>query len=99
MSSRNRHLSAEERQLAPSIHQALLRVSTRIAEGVTDSKQVSREAIAELERKGLRVEYLEIVDPDSIQPVERIAGPVLVACAVWLGATRLIDNVVCAPAS
>jgi pantoate--beta-alanine ligase len=99
MSSRNRHLSAEERQLAPSIHQALLRVSTRIAEGVTDPEQVSREAIAELERKGLRVEYLEIVDPDSIQPVARIAGPVLVACAVWLGATRLIDNVVCAPAS
>jgi pantoate--beta-alanine ligase len=99
MSSRNRHLSAEERQLAPSIHQALLRVSTRIAEGVTDPEQVSREAIAELERKGLRVEYLEIVNPDSIQPVERIAGPVLVACAVWLGATRLIDNVVCTPAS
>jgi pantoate--beta-alanine ligase len=99
MSSRNRHLGAEERRLAPSIHQALLRVSTRISEGVNDPEQVSREAIAELERKGLRVEYLEIVDPGSIQPVERIVGPVLVACAVWLGTTRLIDNVVCTPAS
>lgn len=99
MSSRNRHLSAEERRLAPSIHQALLRLSTRVAEGVTDPVQVSREAVSELERKGLRVEYLEIVDPDSIQPVDRIAGPVLVACAVWLGATRLIDNIDCAPAS
>lgn len=99
MSSRNHHLSAEERRVAPSVYQALLRAQARIAEGVADPGQVSREAVSEMERQGLRVEYLEIVDPDSIQPVDRIAGPVLVACAVWLGSTRLIDNVVCTPAS
>jgi pantoate--beta-alanine ligase len=99
MSSRNRHLRAEERRVAPSIYQALLRAKASIAEGVTDPGQVSRRAVSELEREGLRVEYLEIVDPDSIQSVDRIAGPVLVACAVWLGSTRLIDNIVCTPAS
>ena len=44
-----------------------------------------------------RVEYLEIVDPDDMQPVARIAGPVRVAAAVWLGTTRLIDNMLCEP--
>ena len=99
MSSRNRHLSVEERRIAPSIYQSLLGIQARIAQGVSDSKQASSDAVSEMERQGLRVEYLEIVDPDSIQPVDRIAGPVLVACAVWLGATRLIDNIACTPAS
>jgi pantoate--beta-alanine ligase len=99
ISSRNRHLSAGERRIAPSVYRTLLRVQARIAAGVADPGQVSRQAISELERQGLRVEYLEIVDPDSIQPVDRIVRPVLVATAVWLGSTRLIDNVVCTPAS
>ena len=41
----------------------------------------------------LKLEYLEIVDPDTMQPVDRIAGPVRVAGALWVGSTRLIDNV------
>jgi pantoate--beta-alanine ligase len=45
----------------------------------------------------LKLEYLEIVDPDDMQPVERIAGPVVVAGALWVGSTRLIDNVLCTP--
>jgi len=99
MSSRNRHLNAEERRVAPSIYQALLRIQARIAEGVLDPGQARLGAVSEMERQGLRVEYLEIVDPDSIQPVDRIAGQVLIACAVWLGSTRLIDNVVGTPAA
>jgi pantothenate synthetase len=45
----------------------------------------------------IRVEYLEIVNPERMQPVERIDGPVRIAAAVWIGATRLIDNVLCQP--
>ena len=45
----------------------------------------------------IRVESLEIVDPESMQPVERIDGPVRVSAAIWLGATRLIDNLLSAP--
>jgi len=99
MSSRNRHLSPAERQAAPSIYHALLHVRARIAEGVLDPAQATREASAEMERQGLRVEYLEIVDPDSMQRVEKISGQVLAATAAWLGSTRLIDNIVCAPLS
>ena len=45
----------------------------------------------------LRLEYLEIVDPDDMQPVKRITGPVRVAGALWVGSTRLIDNVLSTP--
>ncbi len=99
MSSRNRHLSPGERRVAPAIYQALLHVQARIAGGVLDPAQVRGAAVAEMERQGLRVEYLEIVDPDSMQPVDQIAGPVLAATAAWLGSTRLIDNIPCTPAS
>jgi pantoate--beta-alanine ligase len=43
--------------------------------------------------KLLRLEYFEVVDPEEMQPVETIMDPVVVAGAVWVGATRLIDNV------
>jgi pantoate--beta-alanine ligase len=99
MSSRNRHLSPAERRIAPSIYTALLGARARIAEGISDPAQVSSEAVSEMQRQGLRVEYVEIVDQDSMQRVERIAGTVLVAAAAWLGSTRLIDNLVCAPAA
>ena len=45
----------------------------------------------------LRLEYLEIVDPQNMQPVAHIAGPVRVAGALWVGATRLIDNLLSTP--
>ena len=46
---------------------------------------------------GLRLEYLEIVDPEDMQPVESITGAVRVAGALWVGGTRLIDNLLCLP--
>jgi pantoate--beta-alanine ligase len=46
---------------------------------------------------GVRLEYLEIVEPRDMQPVEQIDGPVVAAGAIWIGSTRLIDNVICVP--
>jgi pantoate--beta-alanine ligase len=56
---------------------------------------VKRVAAAEIRRDNpsLRLEYLEIVDPADMQPVTVILGPVRVAGALWVGSTRLIDNV------
>jgi pantoate--beta-alanine ligase len=45
----------------------------------------------------VRVEYLEIVGPEDMQPVDEITGPVRVAGAIWIGQTRLIDNILCVP--
>jgi pantoate--beta-alanine ligase len=94
LSSRNQRLSAQERQVALSLARALHLAQRRIREGATGAEAVKREALAALAAQpDLRVEYLEIVDPDDMQPVEVIRGPVRVAAAIRVGATRLIDNV------
>jgi pantoate--beta-alanine ligase len=96
LSSRNQRLSPEERGAAPALYQALCRASELIAAGEVDPDTVKSAAAGVLAgHPAIRVEYLDVVDPRSMQPVEQISGPVLVAAAVWLGGTRLIDNVLC----
>jgi pantoate--beta-alanine ligase len=98
LSSRNRLLSSDERAVAPLLYQALQAAASAVARGESDPQKARREALAVIEcEPRLRVEYFEIVDPEELQPVAEIAGPVLVAAAAWLGTTRLIDNVVARP--
>ncbi len=98
VSSRNEYLSPQERALAPVLYRALQAAQQAIAEGVLDSGKVQKRALAVLEQEqSVTVEYLEIVDPEEMQPVERITGPVRVAGAIRIGATRLIDNLLTAP--
>jgi len=93
MSSRNRHLTGEQRVLAPALYQALLEARRRILAGELAAAEVETAAAATLPPSDLlRLEYLEIVDPATMQPVSTIAGPVRVAGAMWVGSTRLIDN-------
>jgi pantoate--beta-alanine ligase len=98
LSSRNQHLNAAERALAPSLFRALSAARDAVAAGTTDAKdarQRAAEAIPPDER--LRLEYLELVDPRTFQPVATVSGPVVAAGALWVGRTRLIDNVLCTP--
>lgn len=98
MSSRNRRLSPDERRLAPALHRALQRVREAIARGAIDAAALERIGADEIPAAdGLRLEYLAIVDPVDFQPVARVAGPVVAAAALWVGSTRLIDNVTCVP--
>jgi pantoate--beta-alanine ligase len=98
LSSRNRRLSASERQAARTLSRVLFATRERIGAGCVDAAQLKREAQAGFDGEpGLRVEYFEIVDPTEMRPVERISAAVRVAAAVWAGSTRLIDNVLCAP--
>ena len=98
VSSRNQYLSPQERALAPVLYRALQVAQQAIAEGVLESGKVQKRALAVLEQEqSVNVEYLEIVDPEEMQPVERITGPVRVAGAIRIGATRLIDNLLTAP--
>ncbi|OFW01077.1 MAG: pantoate--beta-alanine ligase [Acidobacteria bacterium RIFCSPLOWO2_02_FULL_68_18] len=98
LSSRNQRLNAEERRLAPALYRALCEARRSVAEGTTDPEPVRRAAVAAVPRhEGLRLEYLELVEPDTMQPVESIDGPVLAAGALWVGSTRLIDNLTCDP--
>jgi pantoate--beta-alanine ligase len=96
MSSRNRHLSTAERASAATLYAALSEAKRRIAEGATDAAEIARASLARIPADRVRVEYLSIVNPQTMQPVERVGGPVRVAVAAWVGATRLIDNVLAA---
>jgi pantoate--beta-alanine ligase len=94
LSSRNKYLNGEERKSAPVLYRALQEAASRVRSGEKDASKVREVAVAVLANFPLiRVEYLEIVDPDELQPVATIAGPVRIAGAIWVGATRLIDNV------
>jgi pantoate--beta-alanine ligase len=98
LSSRNQHLNADERALAPRLFQALSAVRDAVAGGASDPAEVKRMAAGLIGNDArLRLEYLELVDPVTFQPVERVTGPVVAAAALWVGATRLIDNVLCTP--
>jgi pantoate--beta-alanine ligase len=94
LSSRNKYLSHRERQIAPFLYKALKEAARSIRSGVKNAAQVRKFALRLLDEDlGMRVEYFEIVDPEQLQPVETIDGPVLIAAAAWLGTTRLIDNI------
>jgi pantoate--beta-alanine ligase len=98
LSSRNQRLSAEERRLAPVLYRALLAAQSEVAEGCQDPNLVKSRAHAVLATQpGVRVEYLEVVEAQNMQPVERITVPVRIAIAAWVGSTRLIDNVLGTP--
>ena len=94
VSSRNRQLAPAERQSATALYRALSEAERQISSRVTDAAAVKAAASAEIPHgPSLRLEYLEIVDPDDMQPVEQVQGPVRVVGALWVGSTRLIDNI------
>jgi pantoate--beta-alanine ligase len=92
MSSRNRYLSPAERAAAPAINRALRRVRD---DAERDVAMLEARLRAELEAiPGARVDYARIVDAETLQPIARVERPAVAAVAVYLGTTRLIDNVV-----
>jgi len=98
LSSRNQRLNEAERALAPALFRALVSARDAVVAGETEAEAVKRGAAGTIPAdERLRLEYLELVDPRTFQPVQRIAGPVVAAGALWVGSTRLIDNVLCIP--
>lgn len=98
MSSRNARLSPDERSKSTALYQALREAERAIAAGERDARAVERRASAVIPPDAaLRLEYLEVVDAVELQRVATIAGTVLVAGALWVGGTRLIDNITCGP--
>jgi pantoate--beta-alanine ligase len=95
MSSRNRYLNPAERVDAPTIYRALQSVRTRAIAGEIDVSRLESALHAELAAiPGARVDYARIVDVDTLRPLARLDRPVVAAVAVFLGTTRLIDNLV-----
>ena len=94
MSSRNQRLTPEQRQIAPVFYKALCEAERLIRSGTRSTTAIKQGAIELLaQTPALRVEYLEVVDPATFQPVEMVTGDVRIVAAVWLGEVRLIDNI------
>lgn len=92
-SSRNTYLSPEERKAAVILHKGLVKGEEMVRSGEKNSAAVINAIREIIESEPLaKIDYVEIVDFDNIQPVETIEGTVLTAVAVYIGKTRLIDN-------
>ncbi len=98
LSSRNAHLSPDERQRARALYRALCAARDRIAAGERDVQALAGKMRRILdEARPAKIDYVCVVDPTTMQLVTRIEGRVLVALAVWFGQTRLIDNLLVDP--
>lgn len=95
MSSRNAYLSKDERLQAPTVYKGLCAAREWIEQGVRQPNQVVEQLREYYSRNvvGGRLDYCEIVDTENMQPVARIEGPIVLAVAIYLGGTRLIDNI------
>jgi pantoate--beta-alanine ligase len=92
MSSRNVRLSPGDRARAAALQRSLRAVEAAVAAGERDPVRAIADGMAELSAADIDPEYLELVGADSLAPVRRLDGDVLVVVAAKVGATRLIDN-------
>lgn len=92
MSSRNRYLSTDERKRALCLFEALTCCRQRIAEGNRNAAPLIEEMKKVIERNQGRIDYISIVAPQTFEPLQRIEQKALILLAVYIGNTRLIDN-------
>jgi pantoate--beta-alanine ligase len=94
LSSRNAYLGPEERKRALVLRRSLLRVKELAHAGERNAAKLIAAGRKEFSGEGtVRLDYLEVVDPDTLDPVEDISGGALAAVAAFVGKTRLIDNI------
>jgi pantoate--beta-alanine ligase len=94
LSSRNRYLNADERRHAPVLFQSLRYAEQLIAAGERDPAKIEQ-AIGEqlATAPNLRIDYVRAVSAETLERSAALHGPTLIALAVFLGTTRLIDNI------
>jgi len=93
MSSRNRYLSAEERKRALCLHKALMACREQVMAGQRDANALIDAMKAIIEQDQGEIDYVSIVDIETLEPLNRIEEKALIALAVHIGPTRLIDNI------
>lgn len=95
MSSRNQYLNEEERREAPYLYRALLYGKELVEKGERNAEKVKKE-IENFIKKYVphgKIQYVEIVNIENLEPIKKIKGDVMIAIAVFLGKARLIDNI------
>ncbi|GKU86104.1 hypothetical protein SLEP1_g673 [Rubroshorea leprosula] len=93
LSSRNVHLSPEEREKALSISRSLLKAKSDAKIGLVNCKELTDTVVQTITQAGGRIDYAEIVEQESLEAVEEIKNPVAFCIAAWFGKVRLIDNI------
>jgi len=94
MSSRNRYLNQNQRKDAAYIYKSLQKCQQMIKASVTDARQIISEMRKILSQiPSAKIEYVSIVDAETLQSLDRIAGKILAAVAIRIGSARLIDNI------
>ncbi len=94
MSSRNAYLNPEQRKQALVLSRSLQAVRRSFEQGERSATALIAVGKEEFQRESeVRLDYLEVVDPDELTPVESVSSPTLVAIAAFVGTTRLIDNI------
>lgn len=95
LSSRNAYLNGDERKKAPALHRSLQYIEKQIADGVESPKLLLDHQKSELKAKGLKIDYLNVFARKTLTPAETLIKKeqYIIAGAVWLGDTRLIDNI------
>jgi len=93
MSSRNKYLLPDERQRATAISRALVSARAAWAAGERDSARLVEGVVAGLKDEVTRLDYVELRDAQSLQPLAVVDRPAVIAVAAFVGRTRLIDNI------
>ncbi|ODS29875.1 MAG: pantoate/beta-alanine ligase [Candidatus Scalindua rubra] len=95
ISSRNKRLNPEERQNALCIYSSLSKAKSVFASNIKDSKEIIEEMTSIIKKtKNIKIDYVSIVDPNTLENVSSINGKAVATVAVWIGNTRLIDNII-----
>ncbi|MDZ7692462.1 MAG: pantoate--beta-alanine ligase [Balneolaceae bacterium] len=96
LSSRNAYLNDEERLKAPALFRSLIYVKKQIEDGVDTPKLLLEHQVSELEAKGFKIDYFNVFTFADMKPAEKLTSgnKYIIAGAVYLGDTRLIDNLI-----
>ncbi|HPY77023.1 MAG TPA: pantoate--beta-alanine ligase [Anaerohalosphaeraceae bacterium] len=92
LSSRNQYLSKEERKKALCLYRSLEKCRDLVAGGLQNTTAICREMEVFFQQPGVTLEYIEIVDPNTLEKLSEIKTEALIAVAARVGTTRLIDN-------
>jgi pantoate--beta-alanine ligase len=98
MSSRNRYLTTSERAHSLALYRALSEARDEVRRGIRDARELRNTMMRVMQNEpSARAEYIEVVDPESLLPIENVSEGALLAIAARIGGTRLIDNVLLPP--
>ncbi len=94
MSSRNNYLNPKEREAAAVLHKSLKMAVGLVEDGEKKSGKIIQKMRGVINQEPLaKIDYIQIVEPENLRPVKTIQKEALIALAVWIGKTRLIDNI------